>query len=252
MNAPSPQPAAAVLPENQPVRIARFLAAAGLAARRKCEELVTAGRVTVNGAAVTSPATLVRPGTDRVCVDGKPVTPARRVVLLLHKPPGYTCSADDAHAERLVTDLLPATAGRLFTVGRLDRDSEGLLLCTNDGELAERLSHPRYQVPKTYRVEVAEPVAPAVLRRFRAGLTDQGERLCVAEGRIVSTGPTKSVLELVLKEGKKREIRRLCESAGLKVCRLCRIAYGPLLLAGLPPGTWRELTPEELTGLQPK
>jgi 23S rRNA pseudouridine2605 synthase len=244
------QSQATVLPADQPVRIARCLAAAGIAARRKCEELVTAGRVTVNGITVTTPATNVRPGKDRVCVDGQPVAPARRVVLLLHKPPGFTCSAEDAHAERLVTELLPKDAGRLFTIGRLDRDSEGLLLCTNDGELAERLAHPRYEVAKVYRVEVAGPVTPVVPRRMLEGVTDDGERLHAAEARIVTSSPAKSVLELVLKEGKKREIRRLCDHLRLKVRCLRRIAYGPLRLAGLPPGAWREVSAQELAQLQ--
>ena len=250
MNEPARQSETTVLPADQPVRIARYLAATGLAARRKCEELITAGRVTINGVPVTTPATKVQPKTDRVCVDGQPVAPARRVVLLLHKPPGYTCSAEDVHAERLVTELLPKDAGRLFTVGRLDRDSEGLLLCTNDGDLAERLAHPRYEVPKVYRVEVAGRVRPEIPRRMLEGVIDDGDRLHAAEARIVSSSPTKSILELVLKEGKKREIRRLCDQLRLEVRCLRRIAYGPLRLAGLPPGVWRELTAHELAQLQ--
>jgi 23S rRNA pseudouridine2605 synthase len=241
MTQPNPRPA--------PVRIARFLAAAGLGARRTCEQFLTSGKVTVNGALVLSPATTVDPRCDHVCFEGRPVQAQARQYLLLNKPCGYTCSARDAHAERLVFELVPASMGRLFTVGRLDRDSEGLLLLTNDGALALRLAHPRYGVAKVYRVWVRGEVTPALLIQFRRGVTDAGEELRALRAEVREQWPGGALVELSMAEGRKREIRRLCQAVGLRVTRLQRIALGPLQLGDLAPGQWRLLTPAERAAL---
>jgi 23S rRNA pseudouridine2605 synthase len=232
------------------MRLARFLARAGVASRRAAEELIRAGRVSVNGRTVETPATVVEPASDTVSFDGRPLRPATQTVtVMLHKPPGYTCTAHDPHAERLVGELLPPELGRVFTIGRLDCASEGLLLCTNDGDLAFRCAHPRYGVRKTYRVVIATPFAPERIDQFCEGAVHNGERLAAAEARLVSRDGGRTEIELVLTEGKKREIRRLCACFGLKVARLLRIAYGPLELGDLPTGRWRHLQAAELRAL---
>lgn len=231
-------------------RIGRFLAAAGLGARRKCEELVTAGRVTVNGQAIDTPAVTVDPLTDVVCCDGRRLRVEALAYVLLYKPRGYTCSAADKHAEHLVYELMPKELGRLVTVGRLDCDSEGLLILTNDGRLVLHLTHPRYEIPKTYRVWARGLATPDALARWKAGVEHAGEILRIAEARIDSQGTGGAVLTLTLKEGKKREIRRLCQLSGLVVMRLQRLSLGPLQLGELKPGEWRHLTPAEVAALK--
>jgi len=232
------------------MRLARFLAAAGIASRRRAEDLIRAGKVTVNGAVVDTPAFTVDPAADAVFFAGAPVTVSAKQTILLNKPRGYTCSAKDEHAEHLVTELLPKEFGRLFTVGRLDRDSEGLLLCTNDGELAQRLAHPRHGVRKTYHVWVRGAVQPHVLKTFLDGITGNGEFLHAVAARVCDLYPAGTVIELVLAEGRKREIRRLCLAVGLTIERLVRVAYGPLRLGTLHSGQWRHLTPEEVRLLE--
>ena len=233
------------------MRLARYLAMCGIAARRKAEELIQAGRVTVNGAPVTTPAFNVTAGQDRITFDGKPVEPPKaKTTVLLNKPVGYTCSAADEHAEHLVGELLPPALGRLFTVGRLDRDSEGLLICTDDGELAQLLAHPRHEVSKTYRVRVSPHATPEKLERMCAGLEDEGDLLRCSQARVWKRESQTDVLELILKEGKKREIRRLCRQCELRILRLQRIRYGSLELGALPEGSWRHLTPAEIAAFR--
>ncbi len=251
MNQPAKPVPAEAAGAAEPMRLARYLAACGVAARRKAEELIQAGRITVNGAAVTTPAFNVTPGADRVAFDGKPVEPPRRrTAVVLNKPPGYTCSAADEHAERLVGELLPPALGRLFTVGRLDRDSEGLLICTDDGDLAQLLAHPRHEVSKTYRVRVVPHSTPEILARMCDGLEDEGDLLRCSQARVWKREARGDVLELVLKEGKKREIRRLCRQCGLRILRLQRTRYGTLELGDLPEGGWRHLTAAETEALR--
>lgn len=227
------------------MRLARYLARCGIASRRRCEAFIRAGRVTVDGRAVTSPACNVFPDSNCVRFDGEEVTSERATYILLNKPRGYTCSASDRHARHLVFELLPDNYGRLFTVGRLDRDSEGVLLCTNDGKLAQRLAHPSYEVSKTYRVDVGRTVSGRVLARMEKGLKDSGEWLQVAHARNCRGGQGPE-LELILHQGRKREIRRLCARCGLQVRRLRRIRFGPLTLEGLSPGQWRLLREHEV------
>ena len=230
-------------------RIAKYLSACGVASRRNCEQYVVDGRVTVNGEAVTSPAHNVDPEHDQVRFDGKLVTPSPqgKVYLMLNKPAGYTCSAHDVHAQQLVYQLIPAQFGRVFTIGRLDRDSEGLLLLTNDGDFAQQVVHPSKRIYKRYYVECAGRFTTSIRRRLLDGMYDNGEFLqaLAVEQKSVQRGIC--VLEIVLGEGRKREVRRLCKDVGLKVLLLRRIAIGQLRLdSHLKPGGWRVLTENEL------
>lgn len=233
------------------IRLARYLAAGGVASRRACEDLIRAGVVSVNGTAVLTPAVNVIPGRDQVCCRGQPVRSQTLVCLVLNKPVGYTCSARDEHARHLVYELIPARFGRLFTVGRLDRDSEGLIVLTNDGDLAQLLAHPSRGVRKVYRVDVRGRLDEDCLARLRTGvLDDDGDFLRPAAAEVLGHGAAGGTLRLVLQEGRKREIRRLCAAVGLRVQRLQRVAFGPLRLGTLGVGAWRELAEAEVTALR--
>ncbi|NMA46260.1 MAG: rRNA pseudouridine synthase [Lentisphaerae bacterium] len=232
------------------MRLAKFLANAGIASRRRCEQLIAEGRVTVNDKAVLTPVCLVDPERDIVRFEGRPLQMAKKVCLLLHKPAGYTCSAQDEHAERLVYELLPERFGRVYSVGRLDRDSEGLLLLTNEGELAHRLSHPSHEVEKRYIAECNGVFQPEMLKIFLDGCVDEGEFLRAQSVSVKQQRPTQVTLAIVLTEGKKRELRRLCRQAGLEVVRLIRTGFANLELGALPPGQWRELSSTERDALR--
>lgn len=238
------------------MRIARYLAAAGLGSRRRCERLVAEGGVRINGQATTSPATNVDPESDRVTYRGSPVTIDPRRYIVVNKPRGYTCSARDRHAVKLVTELFPRDAPRLFTVGRLDRDSQGLLICTNDGEFAQRIAHPRHQVPKIYQVLVEGRVTERKLVRLTNGIADRGDVLKAVDAGLLRQTDRGTWLRIVVTEGKKREIRRMCASCGWSVRTLIRTAVGPVELGTLAEGNWRELSAGERrallkTALQP-
>ena len=231
--------------------LAHFLALAGVASRRASEDLIRSGAAAVNGQVVRDVATRVSPDTDRVACGGRELSLAPKRYYLLHKPAGYTCSAADRHAARLAIELLALPAGeRVFSVGRLDRDSEGLLLFTSDGDLANGLTHPRYGVLKTYCVEVAGRVGPVALKRLEQGVVDEGERLQARQAEVVEQRSDTATLRIVVSEGKKREIRRMCRQLGLRVTRLRRVGFGPLELGEFRPGFSRELTPAELAQLR--
>jgi 23S rRNA pseudouridine2605 synthase len=227
------------------VRLARYLAHAGVASRRAAEGLIADGRVSVGGAVVTDPARDV--GDDSaVEVDGRPVAPEPREVWLVNKPPGVVSTASDTHARPIVTDLV-ASERRLYPVGRLDADTTGLILLTNDGELANRLTHPRYGVPRVYRARVAPaPVPEAALRRLREGVELDDGRTSPAGVRQVEPG----VLELTIAEGRKRQVRRMCEAVGHPVEALERVAFGPLRLGSLAAGEARPLSAAEVERLR--
>lgn len=231
------------------VRLQKYLAEAGVASRRAGEQIILSGRVTVNGEAVGQLGTKIDPAHDRVTVDGRPVRAKRKLYVALHKPRGYLCSRRDPEKRRTVGDLLPAEWQDLYSVGRLDQFSEGLLFLTNDGEFCLKLTHPRFGVRKTYVATVEGRVEPAVLKRFREGVPDQGELLKAQEARVVSANNTHSVVQLVLAEGKNREVRRLFEAVGLRVCRLQRLSIGAVRLGELKPGRWRTLTESEIASL---
>lgn len=231
------------------MRLAKFLANAGVASRRRCEELIAEGRVTVNGKPVLTPACVVAPERDAVRFEGRPVQMQKKVCLVLHKPAGYTCSAQDEHAERLVYELVPERFGRIYSVGRLDRDSEGLLILTNDGDLAHRLTHPSHEVAKRYVAECTGAFHPDMLKIFLDGCVDEGEFLQARSVSVKHQTPTQVTLVIALTEGKKREVRRLCCQAGLDVVRLIRTGFASLELGALPPGQWRELGAAEMDAL---
>jgi 23S rRNA pseudouridine2605 synthase len=230
------------------VRLVKFLAHAGVASRRRAEDVIAAGRVTVGGEVVRDPARAVEPGDD-VRVDGRPAqvdeTP---LVYALHKPAGVVSTASDPQGRRTVVDLVRAPGGaRLYPVGRLDVDTTGLLLLTNDGELANHLTHPRYGVTKTYRATVRHPpVASEAIERLREGVElDDGPTL-PARVRLVRPG----IVELELREGRKRQVRRMLEAVGHPVRALERVRFGPLALGDLPAGGVRRLSDAEVARLR--
>jgi 23S rRNA pseudouridine2605 synthase len=226
------------------MRLNRFLAAAGLGSRRHCDELIAAGRVTINGKVCTNFS--AQPAArDYVKVDGKLVRAAPALTIMLHKPGGFVSTRKDLHASDRVFDLLPKKFSRLFNVGRLDAQTEGLLLLTNDGELAQRLTHPRFKVDKEYEVTLDRPwdltLAPKLLR----GVVLDGQRAKLAHLRSLS--PTR--LRVILRQGINRQIRRTFQTVGYRVKRLLRVRVGNLRLGDLPCGHWRALTQRELKDL---
>ena len=231
------------------VRLQKFLADAGVASRRAAEQLILAGQVAVNGAAVRRLGSKVEPDRDRITVSGKPVRARKKLYLALHKPRGCVCSKADEHGRPTVYELLPAEWRHVNSVGRLDYASEGLLFLTNDGDLALRLTHPRYGVRKQYVVTVGGKVEVAQLAPFTHGVFHQGERLRALRARLRSATKSESVIELELAEGKNREVRRLCESQGFTGRRLVRTQIGRIKLAELKVGKWRTLTPPEIKTL---
>ena len=225
------------------MRLNAYLARAGVASRRGAEELIRAGRVKVNGE-VAGLATFVERG-DRVELDGAPLAPEPLTYLLLHKPAGVVTTARDPHRRPTVVDLV-GHKRRVVPVGRLDADTTGALLLTNDGELAHRLMHPRYEVDKVYDVEVEGTPSDQALRRLADGVElDDGR---TAPARVRRLGPSR--LELVLHEGRKHQVKRMCEAVGHRVRRLHRSRYAGLTLDGIDPGRWRELEASEVEDLR--
>jgi 23S rRNA pseudouridine2605 synthase len=225
------------------VRLAKYLAHSGVASRRRAEELVAAGRVRVGGEVVRDPARDVEHESG-VEVDGRPVSPEPREVWLLNKPAGVTSTAREPGRRRAVTDLIDSPR-RLYPVGRLDADSTGLILLTNDGELANRLTHPRYEVPRTYRARLRRPPSDGDLRRLRQGVAlDDGP---TAPARVRRISPR--VIELTIREGRNRQVRRMVEAVGNEVVELRRTAFGPLRLGELREGEARRLRTAELRRL---
>ena len=227
------------------MRLARYLAHAGVASRRAAERLIADGRVQVGGEVVTDPARDVD-GASGVEVDGRPVAPEPREVWVVNKPAGVVSTAEDTHGRPIVTELVHSER-RLYPVGRLDAATTGLILLTNDGELANRLTHPRYEVERVYRARVAPaPVPESALRRLREGVELEDGRTSPAGVRQLEPG----LLELTLREGRKRQVRRMCEAVGHPVDELARIAFGPLRLSSLAPGEARLLTAAEVERLR--
>jgi 23S rRNA pseudouridine2605 synthase len=245
--------------QTAPLRLNKALAGAGCCSRRQADALIAAGRVTVNGQVVTEPGIRIDPGRDTLTLDGRSVSVAREgrpplLTLLLHKKPGVVTTAHDPQGRPTVFDDLPAPYRnqRLFSVGRLDFFSEGLLLLTTDGELAFRLAHPRWHVPKRYRVTVRGRVSPELFATMARGMTlAEGEQLAPVRARLENRlGPDRFVLEMELGQGVNRQIRRMCRDLGLTVLRLVRVSQGTLSLGNLPPGKCRELTTGELAALR--
>ena len=241
---------AAVKPKGSQERLQKVLAAAGLGSRRQCEELISTGRVDVDGEVVTQLGTRVDPLKQRIRVDGMELRKPRTVWYALNKPVGVVCTNRDPGGRPRAVDLVPESKERLFAVGRLDMNSEGLLLLTNDGDLANQLAHPRYGITKTYRVLVAGQPTPEVMAQLRKGVY-LSEGLTKISGITIKQRYKKStVLEMVLKEGKNREIRRVLARVGHKVMRLVRVATGPIKLGELEPGDSRRLNQKEIEALR--
>ena len=229
------------------MRLAKYLAHAGVASRRAAESLIAAGRVSVEGRAVTDPATAVAEHS-RVELDGRLLEgPERRVCFAVNKPVGVLSTARDTHGRATVLELAPAGGLRLYPVGRLDADSSGLILLTNDGALANRLTHPSYQVAKTYRAKLAGgPIGAAALAALRAGVELEDGRTAPARVRRVGPGE----IELTIHEGRNSQVRRMCAAVGHPVTALERVGFGPLRLGRLAPGDHRRLTADELRRLR--
>ncbi|MCL5096894.1 MAG: rRNA pseudouridine synthase [Candidatus Omnitrophica bacterium] len=235
------------------MRLHKFLAHAGVASRRASELFILAGRVRVNGHLVRELGTQITPGEDRVTVDDKDIkAPRQRLYVALNKPPGYICSRHDPQKRQSLMDLLPKEWSRLYSVGRLDWESEGLIFLTDDGQFCLGLTHPRYGVGKTYRVTVEGRVAPETLARMKQGVRNRGEELRADKARLLECSKTRSIIELELSEGKNREVRRLLEAQGLRVTRLQRTQIGRIKLGELPLGKWRRLTKSEIKSLLPE
>jgi 23S rRNA pseudouridine2605 synthase len=229
-------------------RLQKILARAGVASRRAAEIAITQGRVSVNGHTVTELGTKADVARDDIRVDGARLqAPAAPVYLLLNKPKGYVSTRQDPGRRPTVMDLVPPVAG-LFPVGRLDITTEGLLLLTNDGAFAERVTHPRYEVPRVYHAKVHRVPDAETLARLRRGVRVEGEQLTVDRVRVLEA-ENNAWLELTLHEGKKHEVRRLLEAVGHPVSKLRRVGIGPLSVRGLKPGEFRSLTPAEIRGL---
>jgi 23S rRNA pseudouridine2605 synthase len=235
------------------VRLHKLLARSGVASRRRCEELMLAGEVTVDGEVVTRLGTKVDPATAVIRVSGSRLPPmSPNVYLVLNKPVGVTSTMADPHAERTLADLVADRPERLFHVGRLDTDTAGLLLLTNDGEFAQRMAHPSYEVDKTYVAAVEGVVHPSTLKRLLAGITLEDGPVTVSAVRLVGgrgTARDGSILELVIHEGRNRIVRRLLEHVGHPVRQLTRTAIGPVTLGRLGVGKIRDLTNDELGAL---
>jgi 23S rRNA pseudouridine2605 synthase len=246
-----------LLPGDEPPvgeKLQKFLSAAGVASRRHAEVLISQGRVTVNGKVATLGMRVVE--SDTVRVGGVEVGPQAPRFFMLNKPTGVVTTLDDPQGRRTVAEFVPDDV-RVYPVGRLDYDTSGLLLLTNDGEIANRLMHPSYGVTKTYRVLVEGGVSDKSARQLAEGIELDDGMTAPAQARVVDAGAKQSVLELTIHEGRNRQVRRMCEAIGHPVIELARTAYGPLTLANLKPGTARPLTDQEIrrlrkaTGLAP-
>jgi 23S rRNA pseudouridine2605 synthase len=235
--------------EGSLLRLQRVLASAGHGSRRECEALIQDGRVEVDGQVVTQLGTRVDPDTQKILVDGVRVKSQRMQYFAVNKPPGVVSTSRDPGGRTRVIDLIRSDS-RVYNVGRLDKSSEGLILVTNDGELANRLTHPRYEIEKTYQVQTVGVPSPEQLEQLERGVYLAEGRAKAKSVRLLKRNRVGAILEIVLDEGKNREIRRLLARIGHKVTRLQRVAIGPLELGGLPVGQYRDLTREEIDALK--
>lgn len=234
------------------IRLQKFIADAGVTSRRKAEEMILEGRVEVNGRIVRELGTKVNPNSDVVSVDAQIVSldATTKLYLLLHKPRGYITSVSDPEGRKTVMDLVSTIRARIYPVGRLDYLSEGLLFMTNDGEIANMMMHPKYNIVKVYEVKVFGAVTENILKKLRAGVRVEGEFLKPISVRVVKQLQGKTWLEIRLGEGKNREIRKLCDEVGVTIDKLKRMAIGALTIDGIAPGKHRYLTKKEtLEGL---
>lgn len=232
------------------VRLQKFLAESGVASRRASEQFILDGRVSVNGQAVRELGTKVDPDADRVQVDGKPVRPQKKLYIAFNKPRGCLCTRSDETGDRpLLSHFLPPHYKHLQTVGRLDYDSEGLILLTNDGEFSVRVSHPRYGIRKIYNVLIAGSLDETAQRQILKGVFSEGEVLRATRIKVLGSRSGQSLIEMELAEGKNREIRRIFGALGISIKRLQRVRIGKIRLGDLAIGKWRTLTSAEIKSL---
>ena len=237
------------------IRLQKILSTAGVASRRAAEKLMTEGRVAVNGQTVRELGTRANPDTDDIRVDGRPVrAQGRRIYLLLNKPRGYVTTRFDPEGRPTVLDLIPGLHDYVYPVGRLDYESEGLLILTNDGDLAAALTHPSHEVPREYHARVRGTPDARALGRLSRGITIDGRRTALAEAAVVMTGAgqrgDQSVLSITIHEGRTRQVRKMCEAIGHPVVRLRRVRIGPLSDPTLKTGLYRTLTGKEVDALR--
>jgi len=231
-------------------RLQKILSRAGVASRRAGERMIAEGRISVNRAVVTEPGTKADPERDEIRVDGRLISlETEKLYIALHKPPGYVTTLSDPQGRPIVTDLLAGVAERVYPVGRLDYDSEGLLILTNDGEFAQRLQHPRYGIPKTYRVKVEGILTKGELKALEDGLDLPDGRFAPANVRLEKTNRGSTWLSITITDGRNRVIRRAFDSIGHSVARLVRTAVGDLSLGSLREGSWRLLEQREVERL---
>jgi len=227
-------------------RLQKIISQAGFASRRTGEDLILAGRVTVNGIVVTELGSKADPLNDIISVDGNPLKPtAKRLYILLNKPAGFLTTLDDPDGRRLVTDLLPEIKERVFPVGRLDYNTEGLLLLTNDGDWANKLMHPRHEIEKEYHVRVRGKVRHDQMESLKNGVGLDGRKTAPAEVSLIKDGEQNDWISVTIHEGRNRQVRRMCESVGLSVVRLKRVRYGSLRVKALKLGQYRFLSEDE-------
>jgi len=231
------------------IRLQKYLSRAGVTSRREAEKWISLGRISVNDRIVTEQGSVVDPAEDTVKVDGRLVTPQKNIYIILHKPSGYLCSMKDNFGRPLVTDLIDDIPQRIYHVGRLDLDSEGLLIMTNDGAFSQLLAHPGHRVNKSYLVKLRHPLDNQGLKKLRQGVElDDGFITSPASIRILSRDRCR--VEVIIREGKKRQVKRMMRSVGNRVTYLKRVAVGPVQLGTLPRGKWRKLTPREIQSLK--
>ena len=231
----------------EPIKLQKYFSDCGVMSRRAAEEEIKQGRVKINGAVATL-GQRIDPDVDVVEYKGKPLKKQsdEKLYILLNKPRGYVTTLCDEKGRRTVTDLLSSIKTRVYPVGRLDMDSDGLLLLTNDGELANRLTHPRHEIPKIYHVTVSGAVSASQIEALSSPMVIDGYEILPVKTTVKATDKTSTLLEMTLFEGRNRQIRKMCESQNLKITRLCRVALGNIALGSLEVGKWRYLTDEEV------
>jgi len=231
------------------IRLQKILADAGIFSRRKAEEAIALGRVSVNGQVITEQGFKANPSGDRIICDGKLVQPEAKTYVILNKPAGIICTTDDDRDRTTVVDIIKHIGERLFPVGRLDYNTTGILLLTNDGEFAQKMMRPSSGVVKTYRARVRGQVMPKTISKMQTGITVEGVKYRFQKVRVESATEKNSTLIIELTEGKNRHIKILCQALGHPVSKLARSAYGPLKLGNLGPGDYRHLSPKEVRSL---
>ena len=227
-------------------RLQKILAQAGIASRRAAEQLILNGRITVNDQVVNTMGCKVDPASDRISFDGNPINLEKKIYILLHKPAGYVTTLSDPQRRHVVSELVADIPQRLFPVGRLDLDTEGALLMTNDGELGNQILHPSYEVKKTYEATVKGSPGVAKLRLLEQGIELDNGRTQPAAIKVISQAPDKSLIQIIIHEGKKRQVRKMFKAIGHDVLYLKRTAYGNLRLGALPSGKYRVLSQNDL------